>query len=104
MKRISIRLAAFLLCLILLSGAMPSAVFAAEIARPTIKEVGMSIGADFGVHFYIEAPVGVSEVGESFFQCHFYASFLRERVVMIIVIMWVYGIWDVKITTGDFQL
>ena len=63
MKRISIRLAAFFLCLVLLAGAMPFSLLAADVARPRVVEVGMSIGADFGIHFYIEAPDGVSEVG-----------------------------------------
>lgn len=63
MKKTFIRLAAFLLCLVLLAGAMPFSLFAADVARPVIVEVGMSIGADFGIHFYIEAPEGVNEVG-----------------------------------------
>lgn len=63
MKRSFVRLAALLLCLILLTGVLPSAVFAADVARPAVVEVGMSVGADFGIHFYVHAPEGVSEVG-----------------------------------------
>ena len=63
MKKTFIRLSAFLLCLVLLAGAMPFSLLAADVARPVITEVGMSIGADFGIHFYVEAPEGVNEVG-----------------------------------------
>ena len=57
------RVFTFALCLVMLFAAMPFSVLAADIERPRVTGVSMSIGADFAIHFHISAPEGVSEVG-----------------------------------------